>query len=86
MNKKTAIIIALILTLLMLCACGGTTETSGKSTKTVHCDNCTTELSIDEDSSMNDDWIVYCEPCSEELFSGEDLIGDEVLPEIPTVE
>lgn len=67
MNKKIALIFGVVLSLLMLAACGGTS--GGGAEKLVHCDNCTTELSIDEDSSMNDEWIIYCEPCSEELFS-----------------
>ena len=62
MNKKIALIFGFVLLLLVLASCGG-------EKKIVHCDNCTTELSIDEDSSMDDEWIIYCEPCSEELFS-----------------
>ena len=62
MSKKIALIFGVVLSLLMLASCGG-------EKKIVHCDNCTTELSIDEDSSMDDEWIIYCEPCSEELFS-----------------
>ncbi len=78
MAKKSALITALLLILFTLSACG--------ETKNVYCDNCSTQISIDADSDMNDEWIIYCEPCSEELMGGEDLIGDEVLPEIPTAE
>ncbi len=78
MIKKISLILGTFALILTLAACG--------ETKTVHCDNCTTELVIDADSNMEEDWVVYCEPCSEELFSGEDLIGDEIIPEITTAE
>lgn len=65
MLRKIALISGIALSLLMLVSCG--------EKKLVHCDNCTTELAIDEDSSMDDEWIIYCEPCSEELFP-EDII------------
>ncbi len=40
-------------------------------TKTLHCDKCGIAVEVEEDSNMEEDWIIYCGPCNEELF-GED--------------
>ena len=53
--------IAIILCLLMLMAfvgCG--------ATKIVHCDKCGTELEIEADSNMTEDWMILCGKCESE--------------------
>ena len=86
MLKKITVALAAALSLLMLASCGGTeADKTEKTEKTdagnvVHCDDCTTELAVDEDSSMTDEWIIYCESCSEAR-------GDfDLEVEIPTLD
>lgn len=62
MAKRLA---ALLLTALMLLSLAGCGEK-----RIVHCDHCGDEVSIDADSSMDEDWIIYCGPCNEALFGG----------------
>lgn len=63
-------IICFLMTLIMLFVMTG----CGK-TKILHCDNCQKEITVKEDSNMEEDWIVYCEECKEELF-GDDPVLD----------
>ena len=54
--------VALLLVTVLLCAfvgCG--------ATKIVHCDRCGTELEIEADSNMTEDWIILCEKCESEV-------------------
>lgn len=64
--KKIFALILSIVTLLSMAACGGT--------KTVHCDHCGKEVTISADSNMDEDWIIYCGECNEELF-GDGLVS-----------
>ncbi|MBR6514084.1 MAG: hypothetical protein IKT46_04535 [Clostridia bacterium] len=59
MLKKS---ILLILALLLLVSFGGCGEK-----KILHCDNCNTEVKVDADSNMTEDWIIYCNSCNEAL-------------------
>ena len=83
MLKKITVALAAALSLLMLASCGGTEADKTEKTdagNVVHCDDCTTELAVDEDSSMTDEWIIYCESCSEAR-------GDfDLEVEIPTLD
>lgn len=70
MIKRIITIFALLLILtLSLCGCG--------EKKTLHCDNCGIEVKADADSNMEEDWIIYCEDCNEELFGDDPVLGAE---------
>lgn len=56
--------VLLSLVLAMLFAFGGCGEK-----KILKCDNCGNDVSADADSNVEDDWIIYCAECEEELFS-----------------
>ncbi len=45
-------------------------------TKTLHCDYCQKEITVKENSNMNEEWIVYCEECNEELFGDDPVLGN----------
>ena len=57
--KKALAILFSVLFCLSLAGCA--------PTKTVHCDNCGKEFRISADSSMDEDWILYCDQCEKEL-------------------
>lgn len=63
--KKTVIAVLLLLLLLCVAGCGS---------KVLHCDHCGKEISVKESSNMEEDWIIYCEECNEELFEGDPLL------------
>ncbi len=68
MFKRLLAILCLVLILtLLLCSCG--------EKKTLHCDNCGIEVSVDADSNMEEDWTIYCEECNEELFGDDPVLG-----------
>ncbi len=46
------------------------TFTGCGKTKILHCDRCQKEVPVKESSNMEEDWILYCEECNEELFGG----------------
>ena len=52
------------------------TATGCAKTKTLHCDNCNKEVSVEESSNMEEDWIIYCEECNEELFGDDPILGN----------
>ncbi|MBR5524705.1 MAG: hypothetical protein IKU51_05530 [Clostridia bacterium] len=66
--KKTWCFLVVLMILLTVVGCG--------SKKTVHCDHCQKEVLIDEDSNMEEDWIIYCNECNEELFGDDPLLGN----------
>lgn len=59
--KKRWIIAAILGALLLLSSCG--------ATKTLHCDGCGKDVTVSESSNMEEDWLVYCEDCNEEIES-----------------
>ncbi len=61
--------------LAVLCLLGGCTKT-----KTVHCDRCGKEATISEKSNMEEDWIIYCKDCEEELFGDNPIVEEGDLP------
>lgn len=44
--------------------------------KILHCDNCHNEVKVDASSNMEEDWIIYCEPCNKALFGEDGLLGE----------
>ena len=66
--KKIFALFLVCLLLFSLSACG--------KTKTLHCDNCKKEVTVNQDSNMEDDWIIYCKECNEELFGDDSLLGN----------
>lgn len=62
MKKLLCVFLALVMLLTVLSACG--------PKKTLHCDHCGNAVEVDADSNMEEDWIIYCGPCDQELFGG----------------
>ena len=50
--------------------------TSATVTKTLHCDNCGTIVTVEQASNMEESWIIYCGPCNEELFGDHPILGN----------
>ncbi len=46
-------------------------------TKTLHCDKCNKEISVKEESDMNDDWGIYCKDCHEEIFNDNPIFDNK---------
>ena len=67
MMKKVIILLSVVALLLALAACG--------ATKILHCDHCGEEVEVEADSNMEEDWIVYCGKCNEELFGDDPLLA-----------
>ena len=67
--KKIILILIAICMLLALTGCG--------KTKILHCDHCGEEVEVKESSNMEEDWIIYCEKCNEELFTDDPLWGKQ---------
>lgn len=66
--KKRMFLLALA-ALLTLAGCA-------EETKTVICDGCGKELTIDADSNMDDSWIIYCHDCEIEFFGEDGLVSE----------
>lgn len=66
MKRCIAMLLALTV-LLTLAACG--------KTKTVHCDRCGKDISIEASSNMTDEWIIYCSECEEEVFGDNPVVS-----------
>lgn len=58
--RRAAAIVLLLLCLLALVACG-------KPGKILHCDACGKEIAVPADSDMEEDWILLCEDCRQQL-------------------
>ena len=65
--KKFILLLSVLAMLLTAAACG--------ATKTLHCDGCGVEVTVEESSNMEEDWILYCRDCHEELFGEEGLVA-----------
>ena len=68
MIRKIVFVLALVFVLLSFTACG--------KTKVLHCDHCGTEISVGEKDKTEEDWIIYCEECNEELFGDDPILGN----------
>lgn len=54
-------IVLLVLALAMALSLAG----CGKEMRSVTCDKCGREISVEADSNITDEWIVFCEDCGE---------------------
>ena len=76
MRKRLLALLAVLM--LILCGCG--------ETKIVHCDHCGDEITLEADSNITEDWIVFCKQCEEDLFAdnpvvdpGESKVGKKCI-------
>lgn len=65
--KKFVLLLLALAMLLTMAACG--------ATKTLHCDGCGTEVTVEASSNMEEDWIIFCGECNEELFGEDGLVA-----------
>ena len=42
--------------------------------RTVHCDHCGGEITLEADSNITEDWIVFCKQCEEDLFADNPVV------------
>ena len=63
-------ILALLLALLMLLS------GCGKKTRTVTCDGCGADITVEEDSKITDEWILFCQECEQNLFGGTGVVAE----------
>jgi len=68
MKKLICLLLLATLCLTIFCGCG--------EKKVLHCDHCGKEIKVEKSSNMEEDWIIYCESCNEELFSDDPLLGN----------
>lgn len=57
----------LILLVLLLAGCG-------KETRTVVCDGCGADITVEADSNITDEWTIFCEQCEQEAFGGTGVV------------
>lgn len=67
MAKRILSLLLLAALLLTLAACG--------ETRTVHCDHCGADIELASDSNIEEDWIVFCKTCEEELFGDNPVVS-----------
>lgn len=67
--KKVFCFLMVLLVLFSLTGC--------VKTKILHCDYCKKEITVKESSDMEEDWIIYCDACNEELFGDDPLFTDD---------
>jgi len=65
MKKKILLLVGVSILAMGICGCG--------AKKIVHCDKCGVEIKVDEDSNVDEDWILYCDDCGKDI---EDAIMD----------
>ncbi len=59
MLKKSLLILLALSFVFSLSACG--------KKKTLHCDGCGKEVQVAESSNMEEDWLVFCKECNEDI-------------------
>lgn len=67
--KFISVLILCLAMMLMLFGCG-------KEPKLLHCDRCGKELTVDGDSNMEEDWIIFCPACEEEAFGDNPVVQE----------
>ena len=66
---KKLVVLLVICSLIVVAGCG--------KTKVLHCDHCNKEVTVEESSNMEEDWIIYCEECNEKLFGDDPILGEK---------
>lgn len=68
MKKRiVSVVFAMLVLLSTLCGCG--------EKKELTCDHCGKKVETSAKSNMEEDWLIYCEECNEELFSDDPVLG-----------
>ena len=75
MKKVLLLLLIAALLLTALAGCGKTNILSPAKTKTLHCDACSKAVEVEEDSNMEEEWIIYCPECNEKLFGDDPLLS-----------
>lgn len=66
--KKLLCILMVISFMFVMVGCG--------ATKTLHCDKCGKEIQVKESSNMEENWIIYCSECNEEIFGDNPVVSE----------
>lgn len=66
--KKIIVGVLFIVVLLSFTGCG--------AKRAIHCDSCGCELSVGEKSNVEEDWIIYCDACHDELWGDDPILGN----------
>lgn len=67
MIRRTALMLGVLMILCLFAGCRGT--------KTVHCDHCGDEIVLSATDKIEEDWIVFCKTCEEELFGENPVVS-----------
>ena len=67
MKIRKFLCVPVALALLLLGSCG-------KETRTITCDGCGQEITVDAKSNITDEWIVFCQTCEQERFGGTGVV------------
>ena len=59
-KRILALLAAVLILVTLLAGCA-------RETKTLHCDRCGKAVTVDADSNLDEDWILYCSNCEKEL-------------------
>ena len=66
--KKILCLLLVLSVILVMAACG--------AKKIVHCDSCGKEIAAEAGSNVEEDWILYCEECNQEIFGDDPVLGN----------
>lgn len=69
MRRLFAALLCVAALLAVLTGCGGT--------RIVHCDHCGDEITLSASDKIQEDWIVFCKTCEEELFGDDPVVSPE---------
>ena len=67
MKKLISLLLLLVAMGMLFVGCG--------EKKILHCDHCGGETEVPADNQMEEDWIIYCESCNEELFGDDPVLN-----------
>ena len=65
--KKLVLLLAALL--ILLPGCG--------ETKTVTCDHCGAQIELPKNSNVEEDWIVFCKTCENDLFEDNPVVSPD---------
>ena len=69
MKKWIAATLTIVCLMFLLCACA--------ESRIVHCDRCGAEITLDADSNIDEDWIVFCKTCEKEAFGDNPVVSPD---------